>query len=107
MTATYDSTTEPSVRRVRRRIRDVDVTDALFTDEDIAEMLLDERDSWKRASALCLETIATNEAFILKVVKQLGLETDGAKLADSFLKQAAVLRSQADEEDAFNEEGLF
>ena len=107
MTATYDSTTDPNVKRVRRRIRDINVDRALFTDEDIVEMLSDERDSWKRCSALCLETIASNEALILKVVEQLGLKTDGAKLADSFLKQAKVLRDQADEEDAFNDEGLF
>ena len=107
MTATYDSTTDPNVKRVRRRIRDTNVDRAIFADEDITEMLSDERDSWKRASALCLETIATNEALILKVIEQLGLKTDGAKLADSLMKQAAVLRAQADEEDAFNDDGLF
>lgn len=107
MTATYDSTTDVSVKRVRFRIRDTNVTNALFTDEEIADVLSIERDSWKRASALCLETIATNEALILKVVTQLGLSTDGAKLADSFMKQAKVLRDQADEEDAFDEDGLF
>ena len=107
MTATYDSTTDILVKRVRFRIRDTNVDRALFSDEEIADVLVVERSSWKRASALCLETIATNEALILKVVEQLGLKTDGAKLADSFLKQAAVLRDQADQEDAFDGDGLF
>lgn len=108
MIATYDSTTDVSVKRVRFRIRDTNVTNALFTDEEILDTLVVERSSWKRASALCLETIATNEALILKVIEQLGLKTDGAKLADSFMKQAKVLRDQADEEDAFDDDhGLF
>lgn len=105
MTFTNDPTT--SIGLVRARIRDVVEARALFSDEVLSAFLIAERDNWKRCAALCLETIATNEALILKVIKELNLSTDGAKLADSLMKQAQKLRDQADEEDSFSVDGLF
>jgi hypothetical protein len=90
------------------RIFDRDVTNPVFQDEDIAAVYLTlERSNVKRTSAFFLETIATQEALILKVMKNLQLSTDGAKLADSLQKQAKDLRDQADIEDAFTGDGVF
>lgn len=105
MTFSYVLTTD--IGRIRLRIRDTIEARALFSDEEIEACISAERDNWKRGAALCLETIATNEALILKVIKELNLSTDGAKLADSLMKQAQKLRDQADEEDAFSTDGLF
>jgi hypothetical protein len=96
-------TTDPNtnVGLVRLRIFDRDNTNQIFDDETIEAVFNNlERTSVKRTAAFLLETIATQQALILKVMKNLELTTDGAKLADSLAKQAASLRSQADIDDA-------
>lgn len=103
MSFTYIITTD--IGRVRFRIRDKNPSNYLFDDEEIAEALVMEG-TVKQACALCLETIATNEALIQKVMKTLNLSTDGAKLADSLMKQAKELRDQAAIEGA-DSTGLF
>lgn len=51
-----------------------------------------------RAAADMIDVIATSESLISKVISTVdGLKTDGAKLADSLRKHAAVLRKQADD----------
>lgn len=99
---TYTTDISTYIGLVRLRIFDRDVTNPVFQDEDITAVYNTlERQSIKRTSAFFLETIATQEALILKVIKNLQLSTDGAKLADSLQKQATQLRDQADIEDAF------
>lgn len=101
MSFTIDPTT--NVGLIRLRIFDRNTTNQIFDDATIESVYANlERSSIKRTAAFFLETIATQEALILKVMKNLQLTTDGAKLADSLLKNAAVLRTQADEEDTFN-----
>ena len=46
------------------------------------------------AAALAVDTIASNEAYVQKVIETLGLKTDGAKLADALRAQAKALRNQ-------------
>jgi len=83
------------------RIFDRDVSNPVFQDEDITAVYNTlERQSVKRTSAFFLETIATQEALILKVMKNLQLSTDGAKLGAELRAQAGDLRSQADIDDA-------
>lgn len=85
---------------IRMRIFDEDPANVIFSDEKIASVYATlERSNIKRTAAFLLETIATQQALILKVIKNLNLQTDGAKLADSLVKQAKDLRAQADEED--------
>jgi hypothetical protein len=85
---------------VRLRIFDRNPLNPVFQDEDITAVYNTlERESVKRTAAFFLETIATQQALILKVMKNLQLSTDGAKLADSLQKQAADLRAQADIDD--------
>lgn len=58
-----------------------------------------------RAAADAMDTIATSEALIGKVLSTAdGLKTDAAKLADSLRKHAAALRKQADQ-DASTSDG--
>jgi hypothetical protein len=99
---TYTTDVSTYIGLVRIRIFDRDATNPVFQDEDITSVFNTlERQSVKRTAAFFLETIATQEALILKVMKNLQLSTDGAKLADSLQKQAKDLRDQADIEDAF------
>lgn len=97
MTFTYDPTTD--IGRVRRRVPDKVSATALFTDEEIQSILNDEGSNWKRAAAQCLETIASQQAYIQKVIRLLNLSTDGAKLAAEFRAQAKDLRQQAEDEE--------
>lgn len=98
MAFTYDL--ENSIGKVRLLIPDTQQTTAVFSDEEITAFLALESSSVRRATALALETIASNEALTLKVVRLLDVQTDGAKLADSLLKRAVTLRQQAIEDDA-------
>lgn len=97
MAFTYDLSN--SIGKVRLLIPDSQETTAVFSDEEITAFLALESSSVRRATALALETIASNEALTLKVVRLLDVQTDGAKLADSLLKRAATLRQQALEDD--------
>lgn len=99
MAFTYDPTTDRG--RVRLRISDVDAANPVFTDEEVDAFLAAEPDDWRLAAALALETIATNEALVLKIIRTLDLQTDGARLADSLAKQAEALRSQVDDDGSF------
>jgi hypothetical protein len=88
----YDPTTDAGL--VRLRINDRDAV--IFSDDEISAFLTVE-DGWRRAAALALETIASSEALILKVVTTLDLQTDGAKLGAELRAQAKELRRQAGE----------
>lgn len=91
--------------RVRLLIPDVDETAFLFTDAQITAFLAMEGGVVKKAAALALETVASNEAMVSKVIKTQDLDTDGAKVADALLKRAAALREQADDEDPTGDGG--
>lgn len=98
MTFTYVLATPEG--QVRAIIPDRVAADAFFTDEEITAYLALEGANIKRGAALALETLASSEVYVLKVIKLLDLTTDGAKVSDALLKRAAVLRAQADFEDA-------
>ena len=94
MAFTYDLSTD--IGKVRLLIPDSSAN-YVFEDAEITAFLGMES-GVKRAAALALETIASNETLVLKVIRLLDLSTDGAKVADSLLKRAALLRQQADGE---------
>ena len=105
---TYTTDISTYIGLVRLRIFDRDVSNPIFQDEDITAVYTTlERLSVKRTAAFFLETIATQEALIQKVMKNLQLSTDGAKLGAELRLQAAELRGQADIEDAFSGDGSF
>lgn len=97
-TGTYDPTTDRG--QVRLLIVDTDVAEnATFTDAEIDTFLLLETGVFT-AAALALETIAVNEALVLKVIQTLDLKTDGAKLAAELRARAKDLRARADDDAA-------
>jgi hypothetical protein len=93
---TYDLS-EPA-GQVRLLLNDVSAP-WVFTDAEIDAFLALEGGSVKRAAAQAIDTNADNEALASKVLTDHDLSTDGAKLADSLRRRAAVLRGQADAED--------
>lgn len=98
MAFTYDLSTDTG--KVRLLVPDRNSSEPVFQDNEISTFLDLEGGSIHRAAALALETVATDEALVLKVAKLLDTETDGAKLAETLLKRAASLRKQADGQDA-------
>lgn len=105
MAFTYDVTTDAG--KVRLVIPDNDSSNYVFEDDEIDAFLTLEDSNVRRAAALALETIASNEAHTLKVIKLLDLQTDGAKTSDALLKRATALRKQADDADAATAGGAF
>lgn len=74
--------------------------DYIFHDATLQAYLSLARNNVYRAAAIAVNTLATSEALILKVLKSDDRQTDGAKLADSLGRRAAWLDEQADEEDS-------
>lgn len=101
----YDVSTE--IGQVRLLATDTNHDDHCFSDTEISAFLTLESASVKRAAALALETVASNEALTLKVIKLLELQTDGAKTSDALLKRAAALRAQADDDELGEDGGGF
>lgn len=97
MTFTYDPTTD--IGKVRLIVPDKVEDDSFFTDEEI-EALLTVETGWRRAAALALETIASDSAMVLQVIKIQNITTDGSKVAQSLLTRAKNLREQADSSEA-------
>lgn len=71
----------------------------IFSDAQIQAYLAMARDNVFRAAAFAVNTLATSEGLILKVLKSDDRQTDGAKLAEALGKRAEWLRKQAEEED--------
>lgn len=105
MAFTYDLSTDAG--KVRLIIPDNVSTAYVFEDDEIDAFLSLEYSNTRRAAALALETIASNEAYVLKVIELLDLKTDGAKTSDALLKRAKLLRDQADRQDASEEGGAW
>lgn len=94
MTFTYDLGGDAG--RVRLLIPDTDETNALYADEEVAAFLELEGDV-RSAAALALETAASSEAMVSKVIRTQDLATDGVKVAGELRARAAQLRVQASE----------
>lgn len=107
MAATYTPGSGSSADRVRMIVPDRDTDNAIFQDEEIADLLVTEGGNVKRAAALALETIASDEALVQKVIRTGDVQTDGAKTAQVLLTRAARLRDQADADDEAEEGGAF
>ena len=99
----YDPSTDAG--KVRLLIPDNTEASYVFDDEEISVFLAMEG-RVKRAAAMALETIAANEVMVLKVIKLLDVQTDGAKVGDALLKRAALLRQQAEDDEAVENAGF-
>jgi hypothetical protein len=102
--------------QVRLLISDIDEANFIFSDTEIAGYLagydllgngpVSPRQPILRAAADALDAIATSEALVSKVVQTVdGLQTDGAKVANSLRTRADSLRRQADALDDIEPEG--
>lgn len=80
---------------MRLLIPDRVADDLFFTDDEITALLELEDQNVKQATALALETMASDQAMVLKAIKLLQLSTDGPKVSDALLKRAKLLREQA------------
>lgn len=100
MAFTYDVSTD--IGKVRMLITDRNEARPIFQDAEIQAYLDLEDSSVRRAAAAALETMASDQALVLKVIVTLDLETDGAKVSDALMKRAAVLRQTENEVGAFD-----
>ncbi len=105
MAFTYDVSTE--VGKVRMLIGDKDDGNIIFQDEEVAAYLTLNDDNVRRAAAEMLETMASSETMVLKVVRLLDISTDGAAVARSLREHAKQLRTEADNADAADDGGAF
>jgi len=94
-------TTDPTtvIGQVRLLCTDLDDAAPLFTDGQIAAFLSLEQSNVRLAAAQALDTIATSEALVSKVIRTQDLQTDGAKLAAELRARAQGLRDQAADRD--------
>lgn len=97
MAFVYDLSTDTG--KCRALIPDTNWETHVFEDEEIAAHLALEGGNVKRAVALALETLASNEALLYKAIRVLDIQTDGTRTAETLLKRAGALRAQADAED--------
>lgn len=102
--------------QVRLLVSDVDDANFILTNEMVAGYLarygvvptgpVTPRAPINRAAADALDAIASSEALVSKVMQTVdGLQTDGAKVANSLRTRADSLRRQADREEAQTEDG--
>lgn len=94
MPYTYDLSTD--IGKVRLLIPDNDNDVIIFQDEEISAFLSMEGDDVRLGTALALEAIASQQAYVLKVITILDITTDGAAVAESLMARAAKLREQAE-----------
>jgi len=102
---TYDPTTDRGF--VRLLITDRDAANEIFNDVEIDAFLSRMAGSVYRAAAVALFQIAASEALLLKVIKLLELQTDGAKLAESLKGLALEYQEKADLAEAGEVGGSF
>lgn len=105
MAFSYNLATD--VGKIRLLIMDNTLDTYLFEDGEIAAFLAFESDNVKRAAALALETMASNEAYVLKRITLLDLTTDGPAVAKALRDRAADLRAQADRDEQADGGGAF
>jgi hypothetical protein len=99
MTATYDTGTTVGKLRLLA-LKDTDISDPVFTDEEYGVFYSFEGSNMRRAIARVYETVAGSELYIQKVIELLDIQTDGAALARELRFQAQRQRELADAEEA-------
>lgn len=97
MVFSYDPTTD--LGRVRLLCNDWVAANQIFADAEITAFMALESSNVKRSAALALETIASSEVLVQKVIRLLDLSTNGPAESAELLKRAAILRAQAAEEE--------
>ena len=75
---------------------------SILTDSQIQSFLDLEEDDIKLAAADALNSIAANQALVLKVMRVLDIQTDGAKVAESLRQLAKQYRAEVMESAEFD-----
>lgn len=83
------------VGKIRLLIPDRNADNSIFQDEELDTFLVLEGDV-RLAAACALETIASDQVMVLKVMKLLDLSTDGSKVSQALLERAKKLRDQVE-----------
>ena len=94
-------------QQVRLLISDVDPNNLVLTDAQVTGFLAINDGNVRRAAADALDTIATSEVLVSKVIRTQDLSTDGTKVATVLRDQAKALRAQADAADSAADDGVF
>lgn len=79
----------------------------LFTDGKLQQFLTLEGGSVKLAAAQALDTIASSEVLVSKVIRTQDLSTDGSKVAAQLRAHATSLRDQVQQTNDADDEGYF
>lgn len=83
------------------RLLSTDLTEPfIFTDDAIGAFLALTNGNVKRAAALALIAIASDEALVIKKIRTDDLQVDGPAVAEQLRKQAKDLNDQADADDS-------
>lgn len=98
MSFTYEPTT--NIGRVRRTIPDKVELEAFWSDEEIQSFLNDEGGDWRRACALALETMASDNLLVMKVIRVQDVETNTDRMAKLLMDRAKNLRELSAIEDS-------
>ena len=104
MAFTYDPTTDRGF--VRLLITDTDAANEIFDDAEI-DAFLSRTSNVFRAAAMALFQIAASEVLLLKVIKLLEIQTDGAKVATALKELALEYQEKADLTEAGEAGGSF
>ena len=92
MTFTYLLTTP--IGKVRLNCQDTKVDNAIFEDDEIQAFLDQNNQSIFLAAADALDTIASNQSYVLKVISNNGLSTNGPAVASDLRMHARTLREK-------------
>lgn len=92
----FDDDDLVDIARTRLLISDTDTDSPVFSDEEIEAFLALEGQNVRRAAAQALDTIASNEAMVSKVIKTQDLSTNGPAVAAELRARAKALRDQAE-----------
>ena len=87
-------------RQIRLLMTDTHNANPIFTQTEVGDFFTLEGDNVKRAAALGLETMASNEVMVMKVISLLDLSTNGAAESAALLARAAILRETAIADEA-------
>lgn len=93
--------------KIRLLIMDNQSSAYLFEDDELSTFLTMEGGNVRRGAALALETMASNEAYVLKRITLLDLTTDGPAVAKELRARAESLRALADRDDQAEDGGAF
>lgn len=99
MTFTFNPDTD--IGMVRLLCTDTDAEYAIFDDNEIKAFLKLEGDDVKLAAARALETIASSQTLVLKVIRTLDTSTNGPQVAADLRNAAAQLRQEVEDDGGF------